>query len=160
MFCGRFDVLKFNSNSIFKVVMMKNVATVLFFIVFIFSGVVNATDHTTRMIDVSISKNGDQIISEKINAFDKVPASLEKIGFVDGFSNQFSLLITSEVQANGLIKTEVFTKIIDHSNYQTVSSTPQDLAKTFLLTSDKPAKYKIGSYWVQLVISESNLTAG
>jgi hypothetical protein len=84
------------------------------------------------MIDVSITKNGDPVINEMLKAFDKVPVSLERIGSDGGVSNQLSLLITSELQANGLIKTEVFTKIIDHSDYQTVNTAPKDVAKIFL----------------------------
>jgi hypothetical protein len=28
----------------------------------------------------------------------------------------------------------------------------QDVNKTFLLTAEKPAKYRIGPYWIQLII--------
>lgn len=131
---------------------MKKLTKLLFLILFVFSGVVDAADYITRMIDVSITKNGDPVINEMLKAFDKVPVSLERIGSDSGVSNQLSLLITSELQANGLIKTEVFTKIIDHSDYQTVNTAPKDVAKIFLLTVEKPAQYKIGPYLVQLVI--------
>lgn len=131
---------------------MKKLSTTLFFILFVFSGLVNAAEYTTRMIDVRISKNGDPVMNEMVKAFDKVPVSLEKIGSDHGFSNQFSFLITSEAQANGLIKTEVYTKIINRTGYEMVTTAPKDVAKVFLLTAEKPAQYKIGPYLVQLVI--------
>lgn len=131
---------------------MKKLSTALFFILFVFSGLVNAAEYITRMIDVRISKNGDPVMNEMVKAFDKVPVSLEKIGSDRGFSNQFSFLITSEAQANGLIKTEVYTKIINHTDYEMVTTAPKDVAKVFLLTAEKPAQYKIGPYLVQLVI--------
>jgi hypothetical protein len=131
---------------------MKKRSRVLFFLLFIFSSLVDAGEYVTRMIDVRISKNGDPVMNEMVKAFDKVPLSLEKIGSDHGFSNQFSFLITSEAQANGLIKTEVYTKIINHTDYEMVTTAPKDVAKVFLLTAEKPAQYKIGPYLVRLVI--------
>lgn len=131
---------------------MNKLFATLFCVLVMFSEVVGAADYVTRMIDVSISKNGDPVISEIVKAFDKVPVSLEKIASDSGFSNQFSLLITSEAQANGLIKTEVYTKIVDHSDYQTVTTAPKDVAKVFLLAAEKPAQYQIGPYLVRLII--------
>jgi hypothetical protein len=131
---------------------MNKFSATLFFVLLMLSGSVNAADYATRMIDVSISKNGDPVISEMLTAYDKVPVSLEKIGNEGGVSNQFSLLITAEAQANGLIKTEVFTKIVDHTDHQSINTAPSDVNKTFLLTAEKPAKYRIGPYWIQLTI--------
>jgi hypothetical protein len=131
---------------------MKKRSTALFFMLFIFSGLVDAGEYVTRMIDVRITKNGDPVMNEMIKAFDKVPVSLEKIGAENGFSSQFSFLITSEAQANGLIKTEVYTKIINRTNYEMVTTAPKDVAKVFLLTTEKPAQYKIGPYLVTLII--------
>lgn len=131
---------------------MKKLSTMLFFILFIFSGLVEAAEYITRMIDVNISKNGDQVMNEMVKAFDKVPVSLEKICLENGFSNQFSFLITSEAQADGLIKTEVYTKIINRTNDEMVTTAPKDLAKVFLLTAEKPAQYKIGPYLIQLLV--------
>jgi hypothetical protein len=104
---------------------MKKFSATLFFVLLMLSGSVNAADYATRMIDVSISKNGDPVISEMLTAYDKVPVSLEKIGNEGGVSNQFSLLITAEAQANGLIKTEVFTKIVDHTDHQSINTAPR-----------------------------------
>lgn len=131
---------------------MKKLSISLALILFLAPGIAGATEYITRMIDVSISKNGDPVISEMLTAYDKVPVSLEKIGNEGGVSNQFSLLITAEAQANGLIKTEVFTKIVDHTDHQSINTAPSDVNKTFLLTAEKPAKYRIGPYWIQLII--------
>jgi hypothetical protein len=131
---------------------MKKFSASCFFFLLMFSGWVDAADYVTRMIDVTISKNGDPVIREILKAYDKVPVSLEKICSEGGISNQFSLLITSEAQANGLIKTEVFTKIIDHTAHQSINTAPNDVNKTFLLTAEKPARYRIGPYWIQLTI--------
>jgi len=131
---------------------MKRLSTALALLLFLVPSLVNAAEYITRMIDVSISKNGEPVMNEMLKAFDKVPVSLEKIGSDHGFSNQFSFLITSEAQANGLIKTEVYTKIINHTDYEMVTTAPKDVAKVFLLTAEKPAQYKIGPYWVKLVI--------
>jgi hypothetical protein len=131
---------------------MKKLSISLALILFLAPGIAGATEYITRMIDVSISKDGDPVMNEMVRAFDKVPVSLEKIGSDHGFSNQFSFLITSEAQANGLIKTEVYTKIINHTDYETVTTAPKDVAKVFLLTAEKPAQFRIGPYLVRLVI--------
>ncbi len=131
---------------------MKKLTTILAFALLTTSNIANAGNSLTRMIDVNISRNGDTIMSEMVKSFDKVPLSLEKIGSDGDLRNQYSLLITAEVQENGLIRTEVYTKIINHSGNDTIVTAPQDVAKTFLLTAEKPAQYKIGPYWVKLVI--------
>lgn len=138
---------------------MKKLSVMLFFILFSCSSLVEAAEYLTRMIDVNISKNGDVVMNQMVKAFDKVPVSLEKISLENGFSNQFSFLITSEVQTNGLIKTEVFTKIINRSNDEMVTTAPKDVAKVFLLTAEKPAQYKIGPYLIQLLVKGEMLAS-